>query len=664
MERKPMIIYLDNLKKSPKSLYYKKIIRSKNKFKCNSYSMDNDKHNITQNIKSSVLDKSNENPLYIKEYQTLKGKKKSLYSINKNKYQDKFNKNIIIPYNKLKLIIKIQKYVRGFILRKKLTKFRVNAKNKKNLVKTANPIRIQKKLNLNILDAIKRNSKNQKTFIKLANNRFNERNTVNARNVKHVPNKKNNLIYISKDIVRKKNYSFDFKKNEEKASEIKNSTKVDDNIRNVYQNTENNCIAFKKNENKASIESELSFSNVTNEQKPQYINTTYENETNETNENNSKIINNNNINNNNELLENKKNEDIIKECNINSKVLFKNKRNLLLSECKSKSYFLSSFQTKENSASDRNYIETNNNVLLDSPRKNTQRSSQEMKNESNINDNKKEDQKGKDKNKNEINTSMDYDAKDEFESDDNYQKNKKNFNLINTNIKQGYNPMLNQRINDQNLIINNNHKILNLSKISNMPSYNYNFHGKFSYKINIPRNNDINNNDIFESIKEEKFTEFENDLKSSFYENEEFVIINYDYTLNDKKKVDNSFKISTVENINITGIPPKIAEFAKTLRKVIHKAIKLYILNYFKELKHEENETDKSLTMNDSCSFVPQSRIQKNKIIFNYAQINMKYCNKNNISNYNNINNNKQNEQSNNVLKEIELFRNKILDSS
>ena len=40
-------------------------------------------------------------------------------------------------------------------------------------------------------------------------------------------------------------------------------------------------------------------------------------------------------------------------------------------------------------------------------------------------------------------------------------------------------------------------------------------------------------------------------LKSSFYEDDEFVIINYDYSLNDKKK-DNSLKIvSNVEKINV-----------------------------------------------------------------------------------------------------------------
>ena len=661
MERKPMIIYLDNLKKSPKSLYYKKIIRSKNNYKWNSYSMDNDKHNITQKIKNSSLDKSNENPLYIKEYQTLKGNKKSLYSINKNKYKDKFNKNVIFPYNKLNLIIRIQKYVRGFIIRKKMEKFTNNIKSKINLMKTANPIKIKKKLNLSILDAFKKNSKNQKIFIKLANNRYNERNTVNARNVKNPPNKKNNLIYISKDIVRKKNYSFDFKK----ESEIKSNNKVDNNISNVYQNTENNNNSNKKNENKVSLESELSFSNITNEQQPQNINTICENETSETNENISKIINNNNINNNNELLENKK-EDIIKECNINSKVLFKNKRNLVLPDCKSKSYYLSSFQTKENSASDRNYVENNNNnVLLNSPRKNTQRSSQENNNEKNTNDNKIEDKKEKDKNKNGINLSLDYYAKDEFDSDDNYQKIKNNFNLINANIKQSYNPMLNQSINNQNKILSKNNKISNLPNANNMPSNIYP-HGKFSYKINIPIKKEINNNDVFESIMEEKFIEFDNDLKSSFYDNEEFVIINYDYTLNEKKKMENSFKIDTVETICITGIPPNKAKLVNILKKVFYKRVKLYIFNYLKDLKNEENEMDKSLTMNDSCSYVPQSRIQKNKIIFNYAQVNMKYYNNNissqNILKYNNKN--KQKEHNIDVFKEIELFRNKNLDSS
>jgi hypothetical protein len=289
-----------------------------------------------------------------------------------------------------------------------------------------------------------------------------------------------------------------------------------------------------------------------------------------------------------------------------------------------------------------------------------------MNNENNTNNNKIIDKKEKDKNKNDINISLDCYAKDEFDSDDNYQNNKKNFNLINTNIKQGYNPMLKQRINNQNKIISNNSKILKIPNVNNMQNNNYPY-GKFSYKINIPRNHEINNNDVFESIKEEKFTDFDNDLKSSFYDNEDFVVINYDYTLNEKKKMENSFKITTVENISITGIPPKKEKLLNTLKKVIYKEVKLYIFNYLKELKNEEKEMDKSLTMNDSCSYVPQSRIQKNKIIFNYAQINMKYYNNNNISSYNILkynNKNKQNEQNNDVFKGIEFFKNKNLDSS
>ena len=56
---------------------------------------------------------------------------------------------------------------------------------------------------------------------------------------------------------------------------------------------------------------------------------------------------------------------------------------------------------------------------------------------------------------------------------------------------------------------------------------------------------DIFNNDknkIFESIKEEKSFAFDNDksIKSSFYDDEEFIIINYDYSLNDKKNDNNN----------------------------------------------------------------------------------------------------------------------------
>ena len=600
MERKPMIIYLDGFKKSSNQLYHKKVIYNKNKFKCNSYSLDKNKNSYTKKIIKANLDKSNENTLNIKEYQTLKGDKKSLYSINKNFYKDNFNKTVTSPLNKLDLIIMIQKNVREFIKRKKMKKNHYNEKKKKYLIKTANPNRVQKKLNLNVLEAFKRNSKNQKRFIKLENNTINVRNTINSK--KNVTNKNNTLIYINKGIVRKKNYSFDHKKNEEKES--KNNYNVE--FINIYRNTEsnfNNSNIVNKNDNKPTIESELSLSNILNEQQlKNNINTICENET---NENSIKIIN-NNINNNNELLNKKKNNEYSNnQCNLNSKSIFKNKRKLIISDLKNKSYYFSSFQTKENSCSDRN---NDNSFILES-----QRTSKEINNESKVNN-----IKIKEKNEDDINISGDFYVKDEFDSDIIYQKSKSNLNLINTNIKQNYNPMISQ-------ILSNKNKKINDNKVSNPSS-------KISYKINIPRKNEIKCNNIFESIKEEKLSEFDSDLKSSFYDDEELVIINYDYSLNDKKNVENSLKINTVENINITGIPLAKFRFLEILKKVIYKGIKIYMFNYLKELKNEENEMDKSLTLNDNCSYITQGRIQKNKIIFNYAQIEIKhFINNNNI---------------------------------
>ena len=609
MERKPMIINLDLYKKPSNQLYYRKVIFNKNKFKYNKYSIDKDKNSYTKKIIKSKLEKSNKNTLNIKEYQTPQKDKKSLYSINKGFYQDKFNKTIISSLNKLDLIILMQRSVRDFILRKKKNKYHINEKNKKYLMRTENPNKFQKKFNLNILEAIKRNSKNQKRFIKLGNNKINVMNTVNSK--KNITKKNNTLIYISKEIVRKKNYSFDYKKNREIERKNNYNGEFSDNYCNICKNSGINI--DNKNENKLSIESELSSNNIFNEPKPKNINTFCENEN---NENSSKIIN-NDINNNNLLIDNKKRkEDIINQYNLESKALVQNKRNIIIPDLKNKSYYFSSFQTKDNSASDRYYGESNNNFVLES-----QRTTKEINNENNAND-----IKIKGKNEDDINTSGDFCVKDEFDSDDMYQKIKSNLNLINTNIKQNYNPMITKKINNKNTIINGN-------KITNSSS-------KLSYKVNIPRKNEIKCNNIYESIKEEKLTEFDSDLKSSFYDDEEFVIINYDYTLNDKK-ADNSLKICIVENFNITGIPIIKSRFIETLKKVINKGIKAYIFDYLKKLKSEENEMDKSLTVNDISSYIPQSRIQKNIIIFNYAQIDIKhfnYCN--NSINSNNMPNN------------------------
>ena len=125
-----MIIYLNSFKKPSNKLYYKKVIYNKNKFKYNSYSLDKNKNSYTKKIIKSKLEKPNESTININECQTLKGDKKSLYSISKSFYKDKFNKNVISSLCKLNLIILLQKCVRGFIIRKKMEKYLVNEKKK------------------------------------------------------------------------------------------------------------------------------------------------------------------------------------------------------------------------------------------------------------------------------------------------------------------------------------------------------------------------------------------------------------------------------------------------------------------------------------------------------------------------------------------------------
>ena len=141
-------------------------------------------------------------------------------------------------------------------------------------MRTENPNKVQKKFNLNILEAIKRNSKNQKRFIKLGNNKINVMNTVNSK--KNITKKNNILIYISKEIVRKKNFSFDYKKNREIERKNNYNGEFSDNYCNICKNSGINI--DNKNENKLSIESELSSNNIFNEPKPKNINTFCENE--------------------------------------------------------------------------------------------------------------------------------------------------------------------------------------------------------------------------------------------------------------------------------------------------------------------------------------------------------------------------------------------------
>ena len=153
-----------------------------------------------------------------------------------------------------------------------------------------------------------------------------------------------------------------------------------------------------------------------------------------------------------------------------------------------------------------------------------------------------------------------------------------------------------------------------------------------SYKDLI--NNSNKKNKIFNSIKEEKLKESDtNDIKSSFYENEDFDIISYDYSLNDKNKL---LKIFKAENFNIKGGLNKINNFIIALKNVIRKNLYKYIFKLLKKIKIYD-EDDISITINDSCSFINPNRIKKNKIIFEYAKIDIKNKNKDISRNKNKI---------------------------
>ena len=94
---------------------------------------------------------------------------------------------------------------------------------------------------------------------------------------------------------------------------------------------------------------------------------------------------------------------------------------------------------------------------------------------------------------------------------------------------------------------------------------------------------------IFESIKEEKIIENDNDndtdLKSSFYDDEEFVIINYDYTLNDKKKF---LKISRAEIFNIDGYHRRKLDFIKFFKRGIYTHVIKYVFNLLNNINKKK----------------------------------------------------------------------------
>lgn len=617
MERQTKTIYIDCHKKKINNLNYKKIIYQRKQIKNNSHSIKN-KQNYRKNIKMNSLSHLTKiNSFDSKNSKKIKNNDKiTNLKLNTTKSPNKkIYKKIILPYINLNSVNLIQKLIRGFLARKKFKKFYKSYKNEKILAFTENIKHSQRKIDITIFDAIKRNSKNQKKSIKLANNRLNlvisDSQAIN----------KNNIILINKKIT--KHNSFDNNKKEDNKNNKNNKKYLEDNLSNV-----DNCCTNNKNinlntdnkiQNQSFIsETEFSMSDFLNEQSPQNIVSNSDNKK----ENN--ILNNLNLK---KELSNLKTlsqvkGNICKIKDITTNNLFnKNNENLNSPEIKN-TYQISSIQTKENSSSDRNIIQRNTNFLLDSENnKNNQNDIELVNTKININKNKiVSDIKNEKKENNNSKSDIDLYLKDEFETDILYKQNKKNFNLIATNIKYNFNPMINSKINNfenlnnQKKTINNNYYLEKLAKDLN----NFNKEKKKFESLIEEKQNDIGNNKI--------------SLKSSFYDEEEFVIISYDYSLNDKK-TDSQLKITNTEAINFKGKQAKKPIYLIiAIKKIIYKRIYLYVFNFLKQFKNEnddkkDNENDKSMTDNESATYIPFGRIEKNKIIFDYAQNDMKYKN-------------------------------------
>ena len=617
MERNPISLNIKFFKEKERNLYYKKIILSKNTIRNksktnNSFSVNkNESRQTKNNILKISLQKKVKNSKKIKEIPIIR-QNNSYLTLNKTlKHNNSLYTKIKVPYINMKHIIFIQKIIRGFIVRKTLKNLK-QQKNKQYLIKTAHPKRFKNMININILDEIKKNSKRQKESIKKTNNIYNNNcNTLNPRKDKINAYKKN-IIYLNKGKGINKKYSFD----SHKKRQIKNKTDLilDDN----YNKELKPLKSIKKTDCPICVQdTDFSISNFLTEQSPQKLNSNFENDTNENNKN---LINNRNIKE--ELLDKKKlcqtDGNIIKNNNnidnINSNIFFnKNNKNLVIPSR------ISSYQTKENTSFERNNtMENNNNYFnLDiSHNKNGQKTVRDINNINKKNKFLEIQIKDKTKENNISIDNIDNFVKDEFNSGADYENNKKNIKMINSNIKFNFNHLINSKIKLKNI---NNNKNDSNNKIN---IYNEKYTN---------RNLDIYNNDkkTSESIKEEKFFYIDNDLKSlksSFYDENEFIIINYDYSLNDKKKLNNTLKISNAENINITGHNKK-NKFINTIKKIIYRNVNIYVFSILKKFKKnnednkdEEDEKSLSLTDNESSNYIPQVRINKHKIIFNYAQ--------------------------------------------
>ena len=675
MELIPITKPLYSPKQNSTRLYYKKNVYHRKKL-MNSLSNINNKNPRKKNIienESYYSNFSNIRSYITKEEQyNISNSRASINITFKTNINCYSYKNINKCSLNTKSIILIQKFVRGFLAKKKFKNRRkfmkINKKKNKNYLTKININSIHKHVNkssnINILDAIKQNSFRQKNTIKYVNNMLNNNRHSVIEKCKINNKFKNNLLLIPKG---NKNYSLDHMKYEEnedkdyktyrdnhKNNIFKKPIELIDkknNITNLLEPEEASfyisnkrttskpikdidSIEFNFNEKKMenNIENNIELSDLTlsSEQCPQNINKNDKINEDEVQDSDDEIDKNLNINN--EYFENE-NKNIVKKTEKNT--LHNNKNLNNLNNEKSNKYKgipyikitsnTSSNPTKENTSSDKILENEINNVLDNSRNKNSIRTIKAM-NDNNNEDNKKHHKKHKSKSKN---------KNKEKNKDKNKDKEKNKEKDKEKNDKKKHKKHSKTKSNTSN---NNNnnfnyYKKLNFDSKNNLNNnkvfpYNINFDNK---KQNILRNmclGGINNNflnnkndKIKESIKEEKQKESDtNDIKSSFYDNEDFAIISYDYSLNDKRK---KLAINNVVSIIIKGGINKM-KFIKTLESVIRKNIYHYIFNYLKgkffKNDEEDDNDDSSMTINDSCSFIPCKRIEKKNIIFEYAK--------------------------------------------
>ena len=662
-------------KQNSSKLYFKKQIyyRKKLQNSLSNRNINNKKHPRKRNIPENELFSNNSN---IRSY-IIKDEKNNIsnhlstinlpFKANMKKYLYQNNYKF---YNNIKSIILIQKFIRGFIARKKCKNSHKNIKFKKNsnyLSKNAkNSIfkYINKTPHTNILEAIKQNSFRQKNSIKYVNNMLNNNQISFIEKNKNNNYFKNNYMIIPK---HKKNFSLDHTKYEDNIFKAygynyknNNSKKPVEHPENI-KNNNNNCskkedtnfiintknliskplkdpiklnYCQKKNENKIETSIDLSDLSLSTEQCPQNLNINKNQNAKE-----GEIIDiedeeEKNLNINNEYFEcenkniiNKQGKNLLfNNKNLNNLYHDKSKKNLCLPYSKILSH-MSSNQTKENSVSDKN-IENDIIFGQDSSRnKISERTIKPIKEL--FLDNKKNYQKLKNNNKNKL--------KNEGNEKDNENKNKDKDKVKNKNETQSKNNIKGANVNlfnhinfNQIFFVKNKENNSNKKNLLNNISIN---------EINNDKNYQIN-----ESTKEEKQKETDiNDIKSSFYDHEDFAIISYDYSLNDTKKL----CINNASNLIIKGGINKI-KFITIVENVIRKNLYNYTFNYFKkkylkDIEEGKMNEDSSLTINDSCSYVPCKRIEKKNIIFEYAKTDISKKNKDSSNNKSKINIKKNN---------------------